>query len=193
MDTLLAKYNDYMRLVNCKVTYKLADGSSIAFKYREENFLHLLGLHKLQDIQLIQFWTDRSNCTVKLKDVIRKIRKGDLTDADVRSSVFFKKIEDRYEYFNYDNLTTLIYTDAIIDFDAHSIGSVLKGDYLLFEERPDGEYNHMSIAMDEMGERYVESFFHQNTNNYLKGQKIVKIVKFAIYDADGNLVVEDRF
>ena len=46
---------------------------------REENFLHLLGLHKVVDIQLIQFWLDRTNRTVKLMDVIKGIKNGTLT------------------------------------------------------------------------------------------------------------------
>lgn len=182
-----------MRLKDCKIKYELEDGTTIDVSYDEKNFLHLLGIHKLQDIQLIQFWTDRSNKTVKLKDVIRKIKNGGLTDNDIRNSVFFSKIKDRYDQFSYDNLTTLNYTDAIIDFNGRLIGSVLKGDYLLFEERPSGEYNHVSIAVDANGNRYLESFFHQKSKNYLNGQKIVKIKKFTIFDSAGSVIVEDSF
>ena len=41
MDKLLKKYNDYMRLENCKAEYKLSNGQSVAVWYREENFAHL--------------------------------------------------------------------------------------------------------------------------------------------------------
>ena len=42
MDLLLQKYNDYMRLVGCKVKYELIDGTVIEVVYKEEKFLHLL-------------------------------------------------------------------------------------------------------------------------------------------------------
>ena len=39
----------------------------------------------------------------------------------------------------------------------------IKSDYILFEERPKNEYNHMGIALDtKSGTRYIETFFHQS-------------------------------
>lgn len=61
MNLLLNKYQDYMRLNGCRASYELADGTVIMVPYLEENFLHLIGLHKLTDIQLIQFWRDPGN------------------------------------------------------------------------------------------------------------------------------------
>ena len=55
-----------MRLENCRAEYELENGVKVGVAYKEENFAHLLGLHKLKDIQLIQFWLDRTNKTVKL-------------------------------------------------------------------------------------------------------------------------------
>lgn len=57
MNDLLTKYNDYIRLKNCRVEYLLTNGMIIDFTYKEENFVHLLGLHKLEDIQLIQLFS----------------------------------------------------------------------------------------------------------------------------------------
>lgn len=193
MNDLLQKYNDYMRIVGGRVEYTLADGSSLSATYREDNFPHLIGLHKLRDIQLIQFWLDRTNKTIKLMDVIRKIKNENFTDTDVRASHFFQNMADRYLFFSYDNLTTLNYTDAIIDFKPTLMGSLLKSDYILFEERPSGEYNHMAIANTPSNGRYIESFFHEKTNNYLNGQTIVKIKAFTLYDKNGKIIVSDNF
>ena len=52
----------------------------------------------------------------------------------MRASSFFSEITGRYESFTYDNLTTITYTDAVVDFDPSRISSKLKSDYLLFEE-----------------------------------------------------------
>ena len=183
-----------MRLNNCIVEYSLANGQVITAKYKEENFPHLIGLHKLQDIQLIQFWTDRSNRTVKLRDVLRAIRNESLTDSDVKQSCFFSLISDRYDQLSYDNLTTLNYSDAIINFNPSVMNSMLSGDYILFEEKPSGEYNHMSIAMNQQtGDRYIESFFHHPNGSYIHNQTIVGVDSFVIKDNNGNVIVQDTY
>ena len=59
------------------------------------------------DIQLIQLFNDKTNKMVQTKYIISRIKKGKLTDAMVRASVFYNDISERYENFSYDNLTTL--------------------------------------------------------------------------------------
>lgn len=135
MNDLQKKYFEYMKLIGCVVEYELADGTFIQFSYEEKNFAHLLGLHKLTDVQLVQFWLDRNNRAVKLDDVLRRIRNGSFTDAMVKASVFYSKIQERYESFSYDNLTTLNYIDVIIDFDSTKMPSKIRSDYLLFEKK----------------------------------------------------------
>lgn len=46
----------------------------------------LLGNQEHFSIQLIQFWLDRKNRTVKLTDVIKGIKNGTLTDALIKGS-----------------------------------------------------------------------------------------------------------
>ncbi len=194
MDDLLLKYNEYMRLDGFRLEYEMYNGIRIEVTYKEENFAHLLGLHKLKDIQIIQFWQDRSNKTVKLSDVIRHIKRGRLTDAIVRSSYFFPMIKERYENFSYDNLTSLNYTDAIIDFNPALIQSKIKSDYILFEEDTKHEFNHMGIAVDKMGrDRYIETFFHERSDKYIARQKQVRIKTFRVFDTANNIVFEDSF
>lgn len=193
MNPLRQKYDDYMRLVGCRVIYTLENEIKIEFSYKKENFLHLLGIHKLKDLQLVQFWLDRTNYSVKLDTVMKRIKNESFTDTDVQSSSFYSKIQERYDNFCYDNLTTLNYTDAIIDFNPSIINSKLHSDYILFEAR-NTEYNHMGVAMDQnTGNRYVETFFHEKNGIYLTGQQIVKIKKFEFFDQNGKLIVEDCF
>ena len=78
MNDLLQKYNDYMRLKDCRAEYTLSNGFSIVFTYKEENFIHLLGLHKLIDIQLIQLFNDKTNKKVQTKYIISRIKKPNL-------------------------------------------------------------------------------------------------------------------
>ena len=194
MDDLLLKYNDYIRLKNCRAEYFLENGMVINFIYKEQNFIHLLGLHKLMDIQLMQLYNDKTNKKVQAKYILSRIKKCKLTDAMVKSSVFFSDIKIRYENFSYDNLTTLTYTDVVINFNPALINSKIKSDYLLFEEKGEKGYNHLGIAEDgHTKTRYIETFFHQTTDMYLKGQTIVKIKKFTLYTPDGQIIVTDSF
>ena len=194
MDELKKKYLEYMRLENCKAEYLFDSGKSICVAYKEENFAHLLGLHKLKDIQLIQFWLDKSNKTVKLKNVLNRIKDESFTESMIQASVFYPDIQERYENFSYNNLTTLNYTDAIINFNPTLINSKLKSDYILFEEKGSNVYNHMGIAMDcNNGNRYIETFFSEPSDKYIARQTVEKIKKFCLYDAQGNVMVEDSF
>ena len=194
MDELLLKYNEYIRLKNCRAEYLLLNGTIIDFTYKEENFIHLLGLHKLMDIQLIQLFNDKSNKKVQTKYIISRIKKNKFTDAMVKASVFYNDIAERYESFSYENLTTLTYTDAVINFNSALINSKIKSDYLLFEEKSNKEYNHLGIALDTLtGKRYIETFFHQSTNMYFAGQTVVKVKSFTLYSPDNQIIITDSF
>lgn len=193
MNGLLQKYNEYIRLKNCRAEYRLSNGEILDFTYKEESFIHLIGLHKLIDIQMIQLLNDKSNKKVKTGYIISRIKKGRLTDEMVKKSSFYKEISVRYDKFSYDNLTKLTYTDAIINFNSKRINSKIKSDYLLFEEEEEG-YNHLGIATDTLTKnRYIETFFYQNTDMYIKGQTVVKVNSFTLYSSDGKIIVTDNF
>ena len=194
MDGLLQKYNDYKRLKNCRAEYVLSNEMMIDFTYKEDNFIHLLGLHKLKDIQTIQMFNDKDNKKVQTRYIISRIKKSRFTDAMVKSSVFYEEIAERYESFTYENLITLTYTDAVINFDPKRINSKIKSDYLLFEEKENHEYNHLGIAKDPISnKRYIETFFHQSTDMYIQNQQLVKVKSFTLYSPDNQIIVTDSF
>lgn len=194
MDDLLQKYNDYKRLKNCRAEYVLSNEMMIDFTYKEDNFIHLLGLHKLKDIQIIQMFNDKDNKKVQTRYIISRIKKSRFTDAMVKSSVFYEEIAERYESFTYENLITLTYTDAVINFDPKRINSKIKSDYLLFEEKENHEYNHLGIAKDPISnKRYIETFFHQSTDMYIQNQQLVKVKSFTLYSPDNQIIVTDSF
>lgn len=194
MDGLLQKYNDYKRLKNCRAEYVLSNEMMIDFTYKEDNFIHLLGLHKLKDIQIIQMFNDKDNKKVQTRYIISRIKKSRFTDAMVKSSVFYEEIAERYESFTYENLITLTYTDAVINFDPKRINSKIKRDYLLFEEKENHEYNHLGIAKDPISnKRYIETFFHQSTDMYIQNQQLVKVKSFTLYSPDNQIIVTDSF
>lgn len=192
MNALLEKFNEYKDISNYRIKYTLANGDVIDFKLKQTDFPHLIGLHKLIDIPIIGQFNDASNTTVSAKFLISKIKKeSQLTENIIKNSVYFPNIEQRYQNFSKENLLTLTYTDAIVNFDASLIGSKLRGDYILFEKRKLKGYNYLSIAKDAQQKRYAESFFYHLSDSYIRNQNIVKVSKVEIYDKNGNLYLED--
>lgn len=191
MNQLLDKFNDFMSITNYRIEYILEDDSTISFRLKQTDFPHLLGLHKLIDIPVIRQFNDRNNLVVGAKYINSKIRKEELlTESIVRKSVYFPTIEQRFRNFCKDNILTLSYSEVIIAFNASLIGSNLRASYILFEKRKQG-YHHLCIAENEAGQNYVESFFYQPTDLYLRNQIIVRIKGVRIYDKQGNLYFED--
>lgn len=192
MNELLAKFNEYKDISNYRIKYTLANGDVIDFKLKQTDFPHLIGLHKLVDIPLIGQFNDVSNATISAKFLISKIKKeSQLTESIIKNSVYFPNIEKRYNNFSKENLLTLTYTDAIVDFNPSLIGSKLRGDYILFENHKSQGYNYLSVAKDSKEKRYAESFFYNSADLYIRNQKIVKVCKVEIYDKNGRIYFED--
>ena len=64
--------------------------------------------------------------------------------------------------------------------------------YILFEKKGKG-FDHLGIAVDKLGRTYVETFFYNAADLYIRNQKVVKIEKVQIFDEMGNLYFEDNF
>lgn len=192
MNELLGKFNEYRDISNYRIKYTLVNGDEIDFKLKQTDFPHLIGLHKLVDIPLIGQFNDSSNTTVSAKFLISKIKnESQLTESIIKSSVYFPSIEQRYEKFSKENLLSLTYTDAVVNFNASLIGSKLRGDYILFENQKSQGYNYLSVAKDAQQKRYAESFFYNPADIYIRNQNIVKVSKVEIYDKDGKLYLEN--
>ncbi|MCI9126677.1 MAG: hypothetical protein HFG28_05710 [Eubacterium sp.] len=191
MNQLLYKFNEYKSIANYQMEYELDNGDTIKVKLRQTDFPHLIGLHKLIDIPIIRQFNDKSNVTVSAKFIISKIKREQLlTENVIKHSNYFNLISKRYEHFTKDNILSLSYTDALIDFNADLICSSLKSKYILFEKKEQG-YNHLCIAQSIKATKYVESFFYNSTDLYIRNQKLIKVKKIKIYDSKGNIYMED--
>ena len=139
MNELLEKFIEYKEISNYQIKYKLDNGDIIEFKLKQTDFPHLIGLHKLIDIPIIGQFNDISNTTVSAKFLISKIKKeSQLTESTIKNSLYFTEIEQRYKNFSKENLLSIVYTDAIVDFNASPIASKLRGEYILFEYKKSG-------------------------------------------------------
>lgn len=192
-NALLDKYREYLTVVGYSFEYEFEDGNVLAYSLKKTYFPHLIGLHKLSDIPIIADFNNPQKTTVSAGFVTSRIKKERfLTDAIVQASIYYPKIKDRYNNFSRDNLLTLTYTDVIVDFNSELIGSTLKSKYILYESKNCG-YNHLGIAFDNAQKPYVETFFFNSDEMYMRNQKVMKIKKACIFDKTGALYLEDKF
>lgn len=114
MPGLRAKLNDFLKITDYTMHYEFSNGFLLDFTFQKTNFPHMIGLHKLKDINIIQKYAGKSGFA---NQIISKIKKGTLTETTSKTSKYFPIIQKRYEEFTLDNLFSLSYTDIIIDFD----------------------------------------------------------------------------
>jgi hypothetical protein len=192
MNGLLEKYNDFKRIIGYRVRYTLETGEIISFTYKKENFAHLIGLHKLKDIDILQRWSN-GNKSYPLKRIYKAIEKETLTESVIKNSNHFHIIQNRYSQLSYQNLTTVSYTDVIVSFDKTIINSKLNSIYILYEQNIYGGYNHLGIGFDPIkNDTYIETFFCDN-NSYIQNQITKKIIDYQLFDGNGNLIINDKF
>lgn len=191
LNQLSDKFSEYKSIVNYRMEYIFEDDSVISFKLKQTDFPHLLGLHKLIDIPVIRQFNDKTNRAISAKYINSKIKRQELlTENIIRRSVYFPDIEIRFNSFSKENILTISYTDAIVNFNASLVNSNLKAKYILFEKKKQG-YNHLCIAEDGKSKQYTESFFYNSTDLYLRNQRIIKVKRLRIYDNLGKLYLED--
>ena len=127
---LLDKYKEFSTVVDYSFRYEFEDGSKVSYQFNKKNFPHLIGIQKLIDIPIIADFNNKNKPQVSAGFIVSRIKNEKfLTDAIIRNSIYFGDIEERYDKFGRDNLLTLSYTDAIVDFNARQIKSVLKSKY----------------------------------------------------------------
>ena len=194
MNSLYDKFLDYKQIANYRLEYELDNGLQLSVKLELSAFPHLIGLHKLTDIPIIRRFNDPNDKVVRAKYITQKIKQQKmLTENSIRSSQKFCDIEDRYNNFSKENLLSLSYTEAIVNFNPSKIGSTLKSEFILFEKK-DAGYNHLCIATavpQEYTNCYPESFFYRPNDMYIANQTIVKVRKIKIYDSNNKLYLED--
>jgi hypothetical protein len=192
MPGLKAKLEDFLKITDCKMHYEFYNGFLLEFQFKKTNFPHMIGLHKLKDISNIQNYLGKAGFA---NQVLSKIKKETLTEANIKTSKYFPLIQRRYEEFTLDNLFSLSYTDVIIDFDITKLAKskLTKTKFILFEKNNRSENRHLCIAGNQKDGFYPETFFYDSSDYYLKNQVQEKIKKFQIIKFDGSVWFEDEF
>ena len=189
MNPLKEKFLDFKTLNQYTFKYLLLDGNTICYKITQQQFPHLIGLHKLVDIPLILKFNDPTNSTVSASFILSKIKKEELTDADIRASRFYATIQNRYEYLSRETILSLSFNKVIVDFDNTKVATKLNSQYIFIESRDSG-YLHLGIIKHN-DEYYPETFFFDSTDYYSRNQKVVKIKAIQIFDERNTLQLEE--
>lgn len=195
MPGLKKKMEDYFKIAKYSMQYELANGVQLKFTFEKTAFPHLTGIHKLIDIPMIQKYNDSQNLMVNAKYLLTKIRQGKLTEADIRASKHFSTIEDRYERITAENLLSMTYTDVVIDFDVTLLNAskLVNTKYILFEKEKKA-YRQLCIKQNKIDQLYyVETFFYEQSDDYIRGQSRDKVVHMKIIAPDGSIFLEDSF
>lgn len=178
MDPLYLAAKDYSKFIDKNFIYKLENGAEIEVPFKRCNFAHLLGLHKLKDINILKKLSNPNSNVANL--VYKHILKKQLTYEHISKSIFFSEMSSRLDNFHF--LDQLLLSEIIVNFDKSKVRkSDLKSDIILYEKK-NNNYIHLCIAKDKKNERYPETFLVQPDKYYINKQDKVLVKSIHILD-----------
>ena len=178
MDKLQACMKVYKRVEGKEFHYTLKNKYSFKLFFKCGNLPHLLGLHKLIDLEMINKF---NNKLISADELYNKIEETELTYEQIELSVYFDKIFDRIDKFH--KINDLLTKDIVVSFKKENTrdGSTkLKADILLFLKE-ENKYIHLCLAKGNCGYYYPETFIVHENNYYIKGQTLIKVKKMKSF------------
>lgn len=180
MDKLKASAMAFERLL--KYEYEIVAGSKktlleMTLFFEREHFMHLIGLHKLTDLQIQRFRKER------MYDMVMR---DELTYDYIEKSVFFSEIKERIELFPILE-TALDSNELLIKYkQGFAQGTVIRASYIIIYNYGDVAI-HYFVDRDEKTNRYFgKSFFGRSDDKFLRNQQTFKVLKLTKYDKEGN-------
>ena len=118
---------DYEKLISLDISIPIYNSEVINFTFKRENLPHLLGLHKLKDIDIIQRFNNSVDNKVTAKTIYKMMKNGDKELESLKSSKYYTDIyENKIKYFSSENILKAIKNQTIIEFDRRSAYANLK-------------------------------------------------------------------
>ena len=93
MSGLKAKFEDFLKITDCKMHYEFCNGFLLEFQFKKTNFPHMIGLHKLKDMTAIQTYAGKAGFA---NQVLSKIKKMSHKDARDKQRENFLKENSRW-------------------------------------------------------------------------------------------------
>lgn len=167
----------YKTLLRKKYILHLENDLTLELVFAQENFKHLIGFHKLEDMPQIF-----SNSSKKIYRQALK-NKNNLNNT-VRKSSYYKDISNRVLYFHL--IPSILNSKIIVDFDPNKMPIDYKSklqntDYILYKRIEASKIAHLTIISDK--EYYKpETFFIENSSIYLSDQTLYDIIDIEVID-----------
>lgn len=172
-DCLLESAKVFDNLLSKDFVLVLENGLSLRVVFKREQFYHLAGLHKLEDLPELAI-----NKRMSAGAIYKRIIRGELTEKHLKKSSFYFKVEQRIKQFAL--VKSLLNAQVVIDFDDKLLSEAkLKADYLLFKRLDSGAYLHLALRIT--GEISAPiSFFYEQSKMYITGQKLLDVVEVRV-------------
>lgn len=164
----------YQQVCRHKYLYTLGNGAQICVVFKPQNFVHLAGLRKLND--LYEFQANRT-----AGNIYKEILRGKISVYDLQRSVHFDT-DAKARIENLSRLDYLLQTKFVVwGFDRSKtyVRTNLKSTVIFF--RDDGFDFYLMLGVADDGETYYpETFFLRYDAAYIRGQQIVSVEKLEM-------------
>lgn len=180
MYTVIEIIKEYEKLLNKNFVYTLENGVVIDLVFTKANLPHLLGLQYLEDIPMLKEYKEKIRSA---NFIYRMLKIGDITDEQIKNSIHFNKIENRFNHII--NIQALCCNKLIYNFNNSLANSEIIADMLLYKLDTPFQL-HLFIKHkynDTNVNRHAPvSFFNRYSEQYILGQQKLKVIDFKIID-----------
>ena len=163
----------YNTLLHKKYTITLEGGFQFSFFFSPDNFYHLIGLEKLNNLSAFK----GQSKTV----IFKKFLKRQMPLKHIEGHRDYPKIANRIRLFDrIDKLLDKQHSKLIIEFDSDLVENtkLLKTVFIFFAHERSG-YTHLTIGHDE-GVYYPETFIYEDSKRYINEQDLLDIVDIKV-------------
>lgn len=166
----------YKSFLHKSYIFTLGNGITFTIYFQPESFFHLIGLHKLTDLEKL------TNNTKPV--VFKKILNGQITQNYIEKSLHYQSIADRISYFEeITNMFDKENSKIIVDFDCSKLSfesDLSNTKYILYRRLNNG-CAHTTIGRKKNC-LYPETFFYDLSTRYLSGQELLEVVNIEVVD-----------
>lgn len=163
----------FKKLLDLKISYKIIAGKkgklyTVDILFQKDHFVHLAGLHKLDDLPNIKNATREA--------VFDNIISGTITDNYISKSVYYPEIKDRIAALA--DLENLIDNNNIIFkfYSKFNFGSMISADYLLCSKRAAQDIYIFLDKDKKMNSHFCRSFFPKGKRDYTARQSQLSLL-----------------
>ncbi len=165
IEQCLYVYKDFL---NKDFFLTLENGIVLHIFFQKSNFSHLVGLHKLKDLEI----ANRTGSAI-----YKDLERGRITQSDLEKSDYYYLIQNRVNHF--PKIDQIFGKKIIVDFNPALLSSCkLNAEYILYQNCGSA-YIHLAIGHSVRG-YYPESFFYDITPQYLSGQILLDVTEIRI-------------